>query len=88
MPPPTKPDRASLRRARDLMLERGDVPFGYLVSALLARSWRRSVDAGLSPDGRLPDACRLDAAELARAEALAIEDFEVVGERPIMSVRL
>lgn len=66
MATPSKLDRASLRRARDLMLERGDVPLGYLVSALLARSWRRSVDAGLAPDGRLPDTCRLDARELAR----------------------
>lgn len=66
MATPSKPDRASLRRARDLMLERGEVPLGYLVSALLAKSWRRSVDAGLAPDGRLPDACRLDASELAR----------------------
>ncbi len=82
MPPPTKPDRASLRRARDLMLERGDVPLGYLVSALLARSWRRSVDAGLSPDGRLPDACRLDAAELARATE---RQHELVAHaRPVM----
>lgn len=62
-----KPDRASLRRARDLMLERGEIPLGYLVSTLLARSWRRSVDAGLAPDGRLPDACRLTGPELARA---------------------
>lgn len=36
MPTPAKLDRASLRRARDLMLERGDVPLGYLVSTLLA----------------------------------------------------
>ncbi len=66
MPTPSKLDRASLRRARDLMLERGDVPLGYLVSTLLSRSWRRSVEAGLAPEGRLPDACRLDANELAR----------------------
>lgn len=66
MATPSKLDRASLRRARDLMLERGDVPLGYLVSTLLARSWRRSVEAGLAPEGRLPDACRLDANELAR----------------------
>ena len=62
-----KPDRAALRRARDLMLERGELPLGYLVTTLLARSWRRSVDAGLAPDGRLADACRLDDAELMRA---------------------
>jgi sigma-54 dependent transcriptional regulator, acetoin dehydrogenase operon transcriptional activator AcoR len=64
MPANAKPDRAALRRARDLMLERGELPLGYLVSTLLARSWRRSVDAGLAPDGRLADAYRLDDAEL------------------------
>jgi sigma-54 dependent transcriptional regulator, acetoin dehydrogenase operon transcriptional activator AcoR len=62
-----KPDRAALRRARDLMLERGELPLGYLVSTLLARSWRRSVDAGLAPDGRLPDGGRLDPNQLAHA---------------------
>ena len=78
----TKPDRASLRRARDLMLERGDVPLGYLVSALLARSWRRSVDAGLAPDGRLPDAGRLDASQLARASE---RQHELIAHaRPVM----
>lgn len=66
MPTNARPDRSALRRARDLMLERGELPLGYLVSTLLARSWRRSVDAGLAPDGRLADACRLDEAELAR----------------------
>ncbi len=82
MTPSAKPDRASLRRARDLMLERGDVPLGYLVSALLARSWRRSVDAGLAPDGRLPDACRLDAAELARTTERQRE--LIANARPVM----
>jgi len=78
----SKLDRASLRRARDLMLERGEVPLGYLVSALLARSWRRSVDAGLAPDGRLPDACRLTGPELARA---AERQSELVAHaKPVM----
>src|SRR5664279_3096753 len=82
MATPSKPDRASLRRARDLMLERGEVPLGYLVSALLARSWRRSVDAGLTPDGRLPDASRLDAAELARTKE---RHHELIAHaRPVM----
>jgi transcriptional regulator of acetoin/glycerol metabolism len=82
MPANTKPDRAALRRARDLMLERGELPLGYLVSTLLARSWRRSVDAGLAPDGRLPDACRLDAAELARATQ---RQHELIAHaRPVM----
>ena len=61
-----RPDRAALRRARDLMLERGELPLGYLVSTLLARSWRRSVDAGLAPEGRLADAGRIDAIQLAQ----------------------
>jgi hypothetical protein len=30
-----KPDRSTLRRARDLMLERGEVPLGHLVTTLL-----------------------------------------------------
>jgi transcriptional regulator of acetoin/glycerol metabolism len=64
--PANKPDRAALRRARDLMLERGEVPLGYLVNALLARSWRRSVDAGLAPEGRLSEPGRLDEHQLAQ----------------------
>jgi sigma-54 dependent transcriptional regulator, acetoin dehydrogenase operon transcriptional activator AcoR len=77
-----KPDRATLRRARDLMLESGAVPLGYLVSALLARSWRRSLDAGLYPDGRLPDACRLSAPELARTRE---RHHELIAHaRPVM----
>ena len=79
---PVKSDRASLRRARELMLERGEVPLGYLVSTLLAKSWRRSVDAGLAPEGRLPDACRLDAAELARATERQRE--LIANARPVM----
>ena len=63
----SKPDRATLRRARDLMLERGAMPLGYLVSPLLARSWQRSADAGLAPSGRLPDLYRLDQCQLAHA---------------------
>jgi transcriptional regulator of acetoin/glycerol metabolism len=77
-----KPDRAALRRARDLMLERGEFPLGYLVSTLLARSWRRSVDAGLAPDGRLADVYRLDDAELARTRE---NQHELIAHaRPVM----
>ena len=64
---PTKPDRSALRYARDLMLERGELPLSYLVNALLARSWRRSIDAGLMPDGRLNDHGRLDSRSLEQA---------------------
>jgi sigma-54 dependent transcriptional regulator, acetoin dehydrogenase operon transcriptional activator AcoR len=61
-----RPDRAALRRARDQLLKSGALPLGYLVSTLLASSWRRSIEAGLSPDGRLLETGRLDAGELAR----------------------
>jgi transcriptional regulator of acetoin/glycerol metabolism len=80
--PVQKPDRAALRRARDLMLERGELPLGYLVSTLLARSWRRSVDAGLAPDGRLPEAGRLDTNQLAQARD---RNHELIAHaRPVM----
>jgi transcriptional regulator of acetoin/glycerol metabolism len=82
MPSNAKPDRASLRRARDLMLERGELPLGYLVSTLLARSWQRSAKAGLAPDGRLGDACRLDEAELARTREQRRE--LIAHARPVM----
>jgi transcriptional regulator of acetoin/glycerol metabolism len=62
-----RPARSTLRRARDLMLERGEVPLGRTVSSLIARSWRRSAKAGLSPGGRLADVWRLDVHELAQA---------------------
>lgn len=80
--PNAKPDRATLRRARDLMLERGELPFGYLVSALLARSWRRSAEAGLAPEGRLPDAGRLDGPQLAQARDRRQE--LIAHARPVM----
>jgi transcriptional regulator of acetoin/glycerol metabolism len=82
MPTNTRPDRSALRRARDLMLERGELPLGYLVSTLLARSWRRSVDAGLAPDGRLADAYRLDDTDLARTRE---QRHELIAHaRPVM----
>jgi len=80
--PIQKPDRAALRRARDLMLERGELPLGYLVSTLLARSWRRSVDAGLAPEGRLPEAGRLDTHQLSQARD---RNHELIAHaRPVM----
>lgn len=62
-----KSGRAMLRRARELFLERGEIPIAYMVNSLLARSWRRSADAGLTPEGRLPDTGRLEEHQLARA---------------------
>ncbi|WP_018606898.1 sigma-54-dependent Fis family transcriptional regulator [Uliginosibacterium gangwonense] len=77
-----KSDRAALRRARDLMLERGELSLSYLVSTLLVRSWQRSVDAGLAPDGRLPDAGRLSNNQLAQARDRQNE--LIAHARPIM----
>ena len=78
----TKPDRATLRRARDLMLERGSIPLGYLVNTLLTRSWQRCADAGLSPNGRLPDTCQLSAYELVHAQERQQE--LIAHARPVM----
>jgi transcriptional regulator of acetoin/glycerol metabolism len=77
-----KPDRSTLRRARDLMLERGELPLGHLVTTLLARSWRRSVEAGLAPGGRLADAWRLDEYELAQVRQQRRE--LIAHARPVM----
>jgi len=46
-------------------LERGELPIG-LVEDVVARSWQRSLSAGLMPTGRLPEAQRLDSFDLAR----------------------
>lgn len=64
------------------MLERGELPLGYLVSTLLARSWQRSAKAGLAPEGRLGDACRLDESELARTREQRRE--LIAHARPVM----
>jgi transcriptional regulator of acetoin/glycerol metabolism len=80
----TKPKigRATLRRARELLLERGAIPQSYMVEDALARSWRRSAEAGLAPEGRLPDAGRLEDRQLAQA-AERHHDF-IAHARPVM----
>ncbi len=47
---------ADLRKARMHLLEHGDCPADIVINERVARSWRRSLDAGLSPSGRLADA--------------------------------
>ncbi|WP_028535114.1 sigma-54-dependent Fis family transcriptional regulator [Paludibacterium yongneupense] len=74
--------RAILRRARELLLEGSELPLGYMVNTLLASSWRRSAEAGLTPEGRLPDCARLDARQLARASERT-EKF-ICQARPVM----
>ncbi len=57
---------ASLRQARQL-LDRGELPPDDLVGPTIARSWRRCLEAGLQPVGRLPEAAYLDRFQVARA---------------------
>ena len=72
---------AALRQARIMLNERGEVPAG-LLDEIVARSWRRCVDGGLTPTGRLGEAPFLSAAELARN---AERQHELVANaRPVM----
>ena len=74
---------AALRHARHLLLERGDVPAG-LVHDMVARSWRRSFDAGLAPVGRLAEVPHLDSFTLARSAEVQ-SSHEVILARRIRS---
>jgi len=56
----------ALRRARQHLLEHGQCPDGMLDESL-ARSWRRSLAAGLLPVGRLHDGEYLSGGELRRS---------------------
>lgn len=74
-------DNARLvQRARRQLLESGDVQPGVL-DELVARSWRRSMVAGLSPLGRA-DPYRLSDPELRRV--LAVQGELVDRARPVM----
>ncbi len=70
-----------LRRARLQLLENGSFPEGA-IDERLARSWRRSLAAGLSPTGRLAGADNLSGSELQRSLA---RNHELVSHsRPVM----
>ncbi|MHB8254004.1 MAG: sigma-54-dependent Fis family transcriptional regulator [Acidiferrobacter sp.] len=62
-PSPNETD-AALRNARQALLERGHLPAG-VIHDLLARSWQRSLDAGLAPTGSPTEVPQLDSSELA-----------------------
>lgn len=62
---PSRSQGSALRHARHL-LERGTVPPPGMLDATVARSWQRSVEAGLMPFGR-PNETHLLADGLARA---------------------
>ncbi|MDR3370937.1 sigma-54-dependent Fis family transcriptional regulator [Rhodoferax sp.] len=52
---PATPTELALRQARSFLLEHGNVPVGS-INESIARSWQRSVIAGLLPTGRLANA--------------------------------
>ncbi len=70
-----------LRQARLQLLENGSFPDGA-IDERLARSWRRSLAAGLSPTGRLPGTDNLSGSELQRSLA---RNHELLSHsRPVM----
>ncbi len=77
--PPTPPSLA--REARRRLLNTGDLP-PELVNPDLARSWMRSLGAGLHPSGRMPGAPHASGPQLARA--LERQHELVSHARPVM----
>jgi transcriptional regulator of acetoin/glycerol metabolism len=75
-------NRAVLRRARELLLAGKEIPLSYEVSPLLASSWQRSANAGLAPEGRLPDSARLSENQLAHSIESRVKF--IVQARPVM----
>ncbi len=70
-----------LRQARNKLLEDGDFPAGH-IDERLARSWRRSLAAGLSPTERLSNVDNLSGSQLQRS--LARNHDLVSHSRPVM----
>ena len=79
LPTQTGPE---LRHARQRYLEHGEVPPDDLVGSVVSRSWRRCLEAGLAPVGRLPAALQLNASQFARASDRQSE--LVAHARPVM----
>ncbi len=77
----TSPTALVLRQARQHLLEHGDVCAKGL-DACVARSWRRSLAAGLLPAGRLLDTAHADGAGL--RESLAVNQELLAHSRPVM----
>ena len=72
----------ALRQARHSLIEHGELPTAELVGPTVARSWRRCLDAGLVPVGRLADAPHLDSFQFARTMGRRQE--LVAHARPVM----
>jgi len=81
MAPSSKETDAALRDARHLLQEHGQLPTG-VIHHLLARSWQRSLDAGLAPTGSPSEVPQLDSAEL--AHSIERRQELVAHARPIM----
>lgn len=79
----TPPTALALRQARQRLLEHGDCP-SEGIDVHVARSWRRSLAAGLLPGGRLMDTEHANAAELKRL--MASQHELLVHSRPVMDV--
>jgi transcriptional regulator of acetoin/glycerol metabolism len=73
----------ALRQARQHLLEHGECP-PEGVNAQVARSWRRSLAAGLLPSGQLGDTEHASSADLKRAMASQHELLQ--HSRPVMEV--
>lgn len=73
---------SALRQARQLLVEHGELPPENLVGSLVMRSWRRCLDAGLAPLGRLAEPMVLDPSQLQRASERRHE--LVAHARPVM----
>lgn len=71
----------ALRQARSHLLEHGDFPPGS-VDERVARSWRRSLSAGLLPTGRLADHEHATGSNL--RHALACNHDLLAHSRPVM----
>ncbi len=76
------PTGAALRQARHLLVERGVPPPDDLVGLTVARSWRRCLEAGLAPVGRLGEVPQLHAQAVQRATERQGE--LVAHARPVM----
>ncbi|MFH1873387.1 MAG: sigma-54-dependent Fis family transcriptional regulator [Pseudomonadota bacterium] len=71
----------ALRQAREHLLEHGDCLPGAIDDSI-ARSWRRSLDAGLAPAGRLADAAHACAGDV--SHLLARNHDLLAHSRPVM----
>ncbi len=80
---PTPSPTLSLRQARLHLLEHGDCPTQGLDDRV-ARSWRRSLAAGLLPAGRLLETEHASAGELSRT--MACNHDLLAHSRPVMEV--